>query len=56
MKKLPSRSSLRTAFLFCGCLALLTILSSCNNFLKSGEVAQEIKEIINYNNAPEYTH
>ena len=55
MKKLPSFSSTKTAFLLSGFLVLLTILSSCDNFLKSSETAQDIKDAIAYNNAPEYT-
>lgn len=55
MKKHPYFSSSKTALLLCGCLAILTLLSSCENFLKSKEVAQDIKDVIAYNNAPEYT-
>ena len=35
------------------CIALLFI--SCENFLKSSEIAQEIKDTIDYNNAPSST-
>ncbi len=55
MKKLRSFFSPKTTFLACGCIVLLTLLSSCNNFLKSNETAQDIKSAIDYNNAPEYT-
>ena len=36
-------------------MACALIFSSCENFLKGGEVAQEIKDTIAYNNAPSST-
>ena len=55
MKKLPSSSSSKAALFVCGLFVLFNLFSSCNNFLKSGEVAQDIRDAIEYNNAPEYT-
>ena len=42
-----------TILLLGGGLAALTGLTSCENFLKGGEIKQEIEESIAYNNAKE---
>ena len=50
-------NSLKTAIHLCGGgggLALIA-LTACSNFLKSGDIAQDIKGAIEYNNAPSYT-
>ena len=48
--------TLKTAIHLCGGgLALIAALTACSNFLKSGDIAQDIKGAIEYNNAPSYT-
>ncbi|MBO4533762.1 MAG: hypothetical protein J5726_08730, partial [Treponema sp.] len=54
--KNPFRSKVRGGRY--GCIVIIActlIFSSCENFLKGAEVAQEIKDIIAYNNAPSST-
>ena len=56
MKKQHHSTSLRKILcVFGGSLILLAALSSCDNFLNNGTVAQDIKNKIDYNNAPSYT-
>ena len=49
------RSLLKTTILLLGGLAALTVFASCENFLKGGQVRDEILDAIAYNNAPECT-
>ncbi len=41
-----------TIIIVSAALFALTLLSSCQNFLKGGEVKKEIEDVIDYNNAP----
>ena len=51
-----SKKSFKTTALLFSLIALAaTFFTSCENFLKGGEVKDEIVSIIDYNNAPSYT-